>query len=171
MADHAGNRRGGAELHRIRFAQAAKIGIQCRRQAGQQPGAGFDHLDRQAGIVAVATQDLAQRLDARDAAAGNDDAQRLALLHEHVQSVLDRQGVGDAAKRHGVTGDARDVMRVPQCAHRHDTGIEVQFAATGRGQPALRRLQHGHAIPQEAVSRLLDDGGAVQTQSLGRLHA
>ena len=93
------------------------------------------------------------------------------LLHERVQSVLDRQGVGDAAERHGVAGDARDVMCVPQRAHRHDAGIEVQFVAAGRGQPALRRLQHGHAIAQEAVSRLLDDGGAVQTQPLGRLHA
>ena len=55
--------------------------------------------------------------------------------------------------------------------HRHDAGIEVQFVATGRGQPLERRLQHGNAILEEVVSGLLDDGGAVQTQPLGRLHA
>ena len=171
LADHGGNRGGGTELHCKRLAKAAQIGIQRRRQARQQPGTGFDHLDGQAGIVTVATQYLAQRLDTRDAAAGDHDAQRLALLHERMQSVLDRQGVGDVAEGHGVTGDARDVMCVPHRAHRHDAGIEFQFAAAGRDQPALRRLQRGHAIAQEAVSRLLDDGGAVQAQPLGRLHA
>jgi hypothetical protein len=119
----------------------------------------------------MATQYLAQCLDARNATAGDHDAQRSALLHQHVQSVLDRQGVSDAAKRHGVAVGARDVVRVPQRAYRHDTGSKAQFTAAGRSETALCRLQYGHAIAQEAVSRLLDNGDPVQAESLGRLHA
>ena len=96
---------------------------------------------------------------------------RLDTLVQQGQPLLDRQAVGDAAERHCVAGHARDVMGVPQRTHRHDADIERQFVAAGRGQPAPCRLQHGHAVPQEAVPGLLDDGGAVQAQPLRRLHA
>ena len=119
----------------------------------------------------MAAQDLAQRLDARNAAADDHDLQRLALLHQRAQPLFDRQRVGNAATRQCVVLNARDAVRVPQRAHRDDAGVEAQFVAAGGQQPSRGGMQFGHPVLQEAVPGLFDDGRPIQPQALRCLHA
>jgi hypothetical protein len=155
--------------HRMGLAKPPQIGVERRGQAGQKTLAGSTtsttSADRPWDIV-VAAQDLARRLDARDAAAGDHDVRPLALLHQRALPLLDRQCVGNAATTQRVALDARNALGVPKRACRDHAGVEAQFVAAGGQQLSPDRTKFGHPVLQEPVPGLFDarcdDGRPIQ---------
>ncbi len=159
------------EAHAELARPAANIGHERGGHTRQDLFLALDDVEVEYLVAAMPAQDLAERFDAGDAAADDDDRRRLAQRDEMRDPLFDRRGLRRRTETDAVPRGTRNALHVPDSAGGNDAGVVAQRLARRGLDLACRSIETRRRVAQESMPVTLYDLLAIQQDVALGLHA